>query len=94
MIKTNVETCANGKLDFNTLIDFIAKVYEHNIDGQPQERVALCGNNVISVINKLILDRHEIHLVVGQTEYGLKTNTIRTPFGIPHLREWTARSSR
>lgn len=81
MIKTNVETCANGKLDFNTLIDFIAKIYEHNIDGMPQERVALCGNNVISVINKLILDRHEIHLVVGQTEYGLKTNTIRTPFG-------------
>lgn len=81
MIKTNVQTLANGKLDLNTLIDFIASIFEYSIDGQPQERVAFCGNNVISVINKLILDRHEIQLTVGQTEYGLKTNKIITPFG-------------
>lgn len=81
MIKTNVQTVANGELDLNTLIDFIATLFDYNIDGMPQERVAFCGNNVISVINKLILNRNEIHLTVGQTDYGLKTNVIRTAFG-------------
>ena len=81
MIKTNVQTVADGKLDLNTLIDFIATLFEYNVDGMPQERVAFCGNNVISVINKLILNRGEISLSVGQTDYGLKTNVIRTPFG-------------
>lgn len=81
MIKTNVQTVANGELDLNTLIDFIATLFEYNVDGMPQERVAFCGNNVISVINKLILNRNEIRLTVGQTDYGLKTNVIRTAFG-------------
>lgn len=81
MIKTNVQTVADGKLDLNTLIDFIATLFEYNVDGMPQERVAFCGNNVISVINKLILNRNEISLTVGQTDYGLKTNVIRTAFG-------------
>lgn len=81
MIKTNVQTVADGKLDLNTLIDFIATLFEYNVDGMPQERVAFCGNNVISVINKLILNRGEISLTVGQNDYGLKTNVIRTPFG-------------
>lgn len=81
MIKTNVQTVTNGELDLNTLIDFIATLFEYNVDGMPQERVAFCGNNVISVINKLILNRNEIRLTVGQTDYGLKTNVIRTAFG-------------
>lgn len=81
MIKTNVQTVANGELDLNTLIDFIATLFEYNVDGMPQERVAFCGNNVISVINKLILNRNEIRLTVGQTDYGIKTNVIRTAFG-------------
>ena len=81
MIKTNVQTVAYGELDLNTLIDFIATLFEYNVDGMPQERVAFCGNNVISVINKLILNRNEIRLTVGQTDYGLKTNVIRTAFG-------------
>lgn len=81
MIKTNVQTVADGELDLNTLIDFIATLFEYNVDGMPQERVAFCGNNVISVINKLILNRNEIRLTVGQTDYGLKTNVIRTAFG-------------
>lgn len=81
MIKTNVQTVADGELDLNTLIDFIATIFEYNVDGQSQERVAFCGNNVISVINKLVLNRNEIHLTVGQNDYGLKTNIVRTPFG-------------
>ena len=81
MIKTNVATTADGKLDWFDLIDFIAQLYEYNVDGQPQERVAFCGNNVVSVINKLVYNRNDIRMVVGQTDYGIKVNTIHTAFG-------------
>lgn len=81
MIKTNVVTCANGQLSWFDLIDFIAQLYEYNVDGQPQERVAFCGNNVVSVINKLVYNRNDIRITVGQTEYGIKINTIHTAFG-------------
>lgn len=81
MIKTNVATTADGKLAWFDLIDFIAQLYEYNVDGQPQERVAFCGNNVVSVINKLVYNRNDIRVVVGQTDYGIKVNTIHTAFG-------------
>lgn len=81
MIKTNVATTADGKLSWFDLIDFIAQLYEYNVDGQPQERVAFCGNNVVSVINKLIYNRNDVRMVVGQTDYGIKVNTIHTAFG-------------
>lgn len=81
MIKTNVATCADGKLSWFDLIDFIAQLYEYNVDGQPQERVAFCGNNVVSVINKLVYNRNDIRITVGQTDYGIKVNTIHTAFG-------------
>ena len=81
MIKTNVATTADGKLAWFDLIDFIAQLYEYNVDGQPQERVAFCGNNVVSVINKLVYNRNDVRMVVGQTDYGIKINTIHTAFG-------------
>ena len=81
MIKTNVATTADGKLSWFDLIDFVAQLYEYNVDGQPQERVAFCGNNVVSVINKLIYNRNDVRMVVGQTDYGIKVNTIHTAFG-------------
>lgn len=81
MIKSNVNVVANGELSWFDLIDFIAQVYEYNIDGQPQERVAFCGNNVLSVINKLVYNRNDIRITVGQTDYGIKVNVIHTNFG-------------
>ena len=81
MIKTNVATTADGKLAWFDLIDFIAQLYEYNVDGQPQERVAFCGNNVVSVINKLVYNRNDVRIVVGQTDFGIKVNTIHTAFG-------------
>lgn len=81
MIKSNVQTTTDGKLSWFELIDFIAQLYEYNVDGQPSERVAFCGNNVISVINKLVYNRNDIRITVGQTDYGLKVNTVHTAFG-------------
>lgn len=81
MIKSNVVALADGKLDYYKLVDFISQLYEYNVDGMPQERVAFCGNNVISVINKLVYNRNDIRISVGQTDYGIKINTIHTAFG-------------
>lgn len=82
MIKTNVQAVAGeGALTYQALLDFIAQVFERNVDGQPQERVALCGNNVISVVNQLAMKNGSVRVLVGQTDFGLKTNIIRTPYG-------------
>lgn len=81
MIKSNVSTISDGALDYKTLLDFIGTVYERNIDGMPQERTALAGNNVVNVINELAMAKSDVRLMVGATEYGIKINKILSPMG-------------
>ena len=80
-IKTNVEACDSGGLTYRALVDFIGELYRYNVDGQPQERIAWTGNNVISVIQQLVQKNSHLNIQVGQNEFGIKVNKIITPFG-------------
>lgn len=80
-IKTNVEACAGGGLKYKALIDWIGSLYEHNIEGQPNERMAFTGNAVISVIQEMALKYGQMRIEVGQNAFGVKINKIITPFG-------------
>lgn len=80
-IKTNVAVQAGGSLSFDDFEAFIAEVFAHNIEGEPNERLAFCGNTVIRVMNQLARKTGQLNIVVGQNDFGTEINTIKTSFG-------------
>lgn len=80
MIKTNV-TAAGGTTNWTQLDAFLRSIFEVNIQGQPNERIAFGGNGAISVLNQIARLNSEIRIDVGQTDFGLEIVRWRTPYG-------------
>lgn len=64
--------------DMNT---FLQTVFERNIQGKPNERIAFCGNTVLAVLNEIAKLNSTINIVPGETKQGLKVNKWMTSFG-------------
>ena len=60
---------------------FLQTVFERNIKGKPNERIAFCGNTVLGVMNKIAQLDGVINLSPGQTEFGMKVTKWMTPYG-------------
>lgn len=60
---------------------FLQTIFERNIKGQPNERIAFCGNTVIGVLNKIAQLDGVLNMDVGQTEFGMKVTKWLTPYG-------------
>ncbi len=80
MISTNVQ--AQGANTTWTIIDaFLQTIFEKNIKGKPNERIAFCGNTALSVFNQVAVLNGQIQLAVGQTDFGMKVTNWQTPYG-------------
>ena len=60
---------------------FLQAVFSNNIKGLPNERIAFCDNQVISVLNEIARINSQINLAVGQTDFGMEITKWRTPYG-------------
>lgn len=80
MITTNV-TSQSTNVAVKDLNDFLEDVFSYNIKGQPNERIAFCGNTVLSVLNILAYNYGTINIKPGETSFGLKVNKWMTPYG-------------
>lgn len=79
-ITTNV-TAQSTNTTFADLNTFLQSIFERNIKGKPNERIAFCGNTVLSVINEIAKINGTINMETGHTEFGLKVTKWLTPFG-------------
>jgi len=79
-ITTNVQA-QGANTTWDILNSFLQAIFEKNIKGKPNERIAFCGNTVISVINKIAQLNGTIDIKIGETEFGLKVNKWLTPYG-------------
>ena len=61
--------------------NFLQTIFERNIKGQPNERIAFCGNTVIGVLNKIAQLDGVINIAPGQTDFGMKVSKWMTPYG-------------
>lgn len=70
-----------GDLSRGDLEEHIRNIFRYNVLGQPNERIAMGGDNVLAVLNRMAwLDStYQIHQ--GETKLGISINTIQTPFG-------------
>ena len=79
-ITTNVSTQSTD-VQYTDLRDFLQGVFERNIKGQPNERLAFCGNTILGVLDTLATNWGTMNLQPGQTEFGMKITKWMTPFG-------------
>ncbi len=79
-IVTNVQA-QGADTSWDDIDAFLQAIFSINIKGKPNERIALGGNTVISVLNKIGRLDGEMQITVGQTDFGLEINKWRTPYG-------------
>lgn len=79
-LSTNV-TAQVTNTTWDDIDTFLKGIFEVNIKGKPNERIAFCGNTVISVLNKIARLEGVIELMVGQTDFGMEITKWRTPYG-------------
>ncbi len=79
-ITTNV-LAQSTNVEQTDLNDHFRDIFKFNIKGKPNERIAFCGNTVLSVINKIAHFDGVNNLAPNQTEFGFKINRWVTPFG-------------
>jgi hypothetical protein len=60
---------------------FLQTIFQRNIKSKPNERIAFCGNTVLSVLNRLAALNSQITITPGQAEFGLKVMKWLTPYG-------------
>jgi hypothetical protein len=70
-----------GGTTWTELDAFLQSIFERNIKGKPNERIAWCGNTALSVINGIARLEGTVELTPGETEFGLKINKWMTPYG-------------
>ncbi len=79
-ISTNV-TSQSTNVTWWDIDDFLQSVFTRNIKGKPNERIAFCGNSVVSVLNRIAQLEGEMNIEPGETEFGLKIMRWMTPYG-------------
>jgi len=79
-ITTNV-TVQSTDVNQGDLNDHFRDIFTYNIKGKPNERIAFCGNTVLTVINNIAHKDGVNNLSPGQTEFGFKIMKWMTPFG-------------
>lgn len=70
-----------GDLSRGDLETHIRNIFRYNVLGQPNERIALGGDNVLAVLNRMAWLDGSYDLKQGETKLGIAVTTILTPFG-------------
>lgn len=70
-----------GNLSRGDLETFIQEVFAYNVKGQPNERIAFCGNMALAVVQRMAFLDGSYQFSQGETKLGVKINEVQTPFG-------------
>jgi len=80
-ILTNVQAQSTNVSWAGDIRPFLQSVFETNVKGQPNERIAFVGNTVLGVVEDMARLDSQLNIQVGQTEFGMEITRLRTPFG-------------
>ena len=70
-----------GDLSRGDLEEHIRNIFRYNVLGQPNERIAMGGDQVLAVLNRMAWLDGSYQLHQGETKLGIAITTIMTPFG-------------
>jgi hypothetical protein len=80
-IMTNKWVAPFEGLSEDMMNKFIETIFERNIEGQPNERIAFGGNAVITVLNKLVRECSTYNISANEKVYGINVTRWNTPHG-------------
>lgn len=70
-----------GQISRGAFEDWMQSLFTYNIKGQPNERIAFCGNMALKVINRMAWLDGEYQFKAEETKLGIKITEFVTPFG-------------
>lgn len=70
-----------GQISRGALEDWVESVFKYNVKGQPNERLAFCGNTALKVINRMAWLDGQYQFESKTTSLGVKITEFTTPFG-------------
>lgn len=79
-ISTNV-AAVGATTTWPQVSTLLQTVFEKNIKGKPNERIAFCGNGTLAILNQIALDWGNLEIQIGQTDFGLNVSKLISPFG-------------
>lgn len=81
VVKTAATGGTPGDLSQEDFESFIEEVFRYNIKGQPNERIAFCGNGALKVVNMWPKLNGVLNYETGLTQIGINVTKVITPFG-------------
>lgn len=70
-----------GQLSMGDFQEWMRSIFSLNVKGQPNERIALCGDLVLAAINKMTILDSTYQISQGESKVGIEVTTVVTPFG-------------
>lgn len=80
-IKTNVQAQSTNVSWAGDMRPFLQGIFEKNIKGQPNERIAFSGNSVVATLEDMARKDSQIQLNIAENQFGFEIMKMRTPFG-------------
>lgn len=75
-----------GTLSYEDYDAFLMRLFSKNVKGQPNERLQIGGNGILSAINQMALVESQYNISGGENKYGIAIQKIQTPWGmISHM---------
>lgn len=80
-----VESAASGStagnLDSDDLDDYVRRLFSTNVKGQPNERLAYCGDIALATLNRIAKSNSHYEISSNESSYGINVHKYLTPFG-------------
>lgn len=70
-----------GNISRGAFEDWMRSIFSYNVKGQPNERLAFCGNLALSVINRMSWLDGKYEFRAEETKIGIRVTEFITPFG-------------
>lgn len=70
-----------GMYSLDAFDEFMRKIFSKNVKGQPNERIAFCGDILLSKFNKMVRLDSSYDIKQGESKYGIAVTEFVGPFG-------------
>lgn len=81
LVESANDNATAGRLNIYTLQNFLRRVFDRSIKGQPNERISFTSSHVIELIQRMVMDLGEYSINVRETAFGIRVVELITPNG-------------
>lgn len=61
-----------GKMNLDGILNFMRRIFDRNVKGMPNERIAFTGSTVVELIQRMVRYDTRYQITAGEDRYGIK----------------------